>query len=54
MAKFYYTKNTSDYRAVSKTFTPQERDKHIENFAEKVNSGIGAMRRIRDFVKRDT
>ena len=28
--------------------------KHIDNVARKGGSGIGAMRRIRDFVKRDT
>ena len=29
-------------------------DKHIENIIKKVTSGIGAMRRIRDFVDRET
>ena len=28
--------------------------KHIENVVKKVTSGIGAMRRIRDFVDRET
>ena len=29
-------------------------NKHIENVVKKVTSGIGAMRRIRDFVDRET
>ncbi|EDO35618.1 predicted protein, partial [Nematostella vectensis] len=29
-------------------------DHHVDNVAKKVSSGIGALRRIRDFVDRDT